>query len=78
MSLELWRENGWLREYKTSPQEVAGILDLVERDLEDAVREEISTDWRFNIAYNEDYSLPLLSFMSRVTGPEEAKANTIV
>jgi hypothetical protein len=52
MSLELWRENGWLREYKTSSQEVAGILDLVERDLEDAAREEISTDWRFNIAYN--------------------------
>jgi len=36
MSLELWRENGWLREYRTSPQEIADILDLVERDLEDA------------------------------------------
>ena len=60
MSLELWRENGWLREYKTSPQEVAGILDLVERDLEDAAREEISTDWRFNIAYNAGLQLATL------------------
>ena len=42
MSLERWTENGWLREYKTSAQEVANILALVERDLTDAEREEIS------------------------------------
>ncbi len=42
MSLERWTENGWLREYKTSAQEVASILALVERDLTDAEREEIS------------------------------------
>lgn len=52
MSLEFWKLNGWLREYKTSAQEVAGVLNLVERDLADASREEISTDWRYNIAYN--------------------------
>ncbi len=50
MSLELWKEHGWLREHKTSAQEVAGTLDLVERDLADASRKEISTDWRYNIA----------------------------
>ena len=52
MTLELWKQNGWLREHKTSRDEVAGILDLVRRDLVDAAREEVSTDWRFNIAYN--------------------------
>jgi hypothetical protein len=36
MSLELWKRNGWLREYKTSDQEVADLLTLVERDLTDA------------------------------------------
>jgi hypothetical protein len=57
MSLEVWIKNGWLREHKTSPQEVAGILELAERDLADASRAEISTDWRFNIAYNAGLQL---------------------
>jgi len=57
MSLEIWERNGWLREHKTSPQEVASLLTLVERDLIDAAREEISTDWRFNIAYNAGLQL---------------------
>jgi len=57
MSLELWKRNGWLRKYKTSAQEVANLLTLVERDLTDAAREEISTDWRFNIAYNAGLQL---------------------
>jgi uncharacterized protein (UPF0332 family) len=57
MSLELWKTNEWLREYETSAQEVASILALVERDLEDAAKKEISTDWRFNIAYNAGLQL---------------------
>ncbi len=57
MSLELWKQNGWLREHKTSPEEVASILALVDRDLADAAREEVSTDWRFNIAYNAGLQL---------------------
>ena len=52
MSLERWKTNGWLREYKTTVQEVSSILDLVERELNDAAKKEISTDWQFNIAYN--------------------------
>jgi hypothetical protein len=57
MSLEQWKENGWLREYRTSAQEVEGILALVVRDLADASRKEISTDWRYNIAYNAGLQL---------------------
>ena len=52
MTLETWVKNGWLREYETSEKEVRGVIDLVDRDLIDASRDEISTDWRFNIAYN--------------------------
>jgi hypothetical protein len=61
MSLEIWKNNGWLRDHETSPQEVAGILELVERDLTDASRPEISTDWRFNIAYNARLQLATLA-----------------
>jgi hypothetical protein len=52
MSLELWKQNGWLREHETSAQEVNSLMELVERDLSDAAKEEVSKDWRFNIAYN--------------------------
>jgi hypothetical protein len=61
MSLELWKQNGWLREYKTSQAEVDSILGLVDRDLADASREEISADWRFNIAYNAGLQLATLA-----------------
>jgi hypothetical protein len=57
MSLELWKQNGWLREYKTSAQEVNSLMALVERDLSDAAKEEVSKDWRFNIAYNAGLQL---------------------
>jgi hypothetical protein len=57
MSLEGWKDSGWLREHKTSAKEISGLMALVERDLTDAAREEISTDWRFNIAYNAGLQL---------------------
>jgi len=60
MSLELWKQNGWLREYKTSQGEIDSIMGLVDRDLADASREEISADWRFNIAYNAGLQLATL------------------
>ena len=57
MSLDVWKTNGWLREYSTSRQEISNLMTLVERDLKDAARKEISTDWRFNIAYNAGLQL---------------------
>jgi hypothetical protein len=60
MSLDVWKTNGWLREYSTSRQEIADILGLVERDLRDAACPEISTDWRFNIAYKAGLQLATL------------------
>jgi hypothetical protein len=60
MSLQRWEQSGWLRKYKTSAQEVRGLLALVGRDLADAAREEVSTDWRFNIAYNAGLQLATL------------------
>jgi hypothetical protein len=49
MSLELWEKNGWLQKHRTSKQEIQGILSLVERDIADASREDLSYDWQFNI-----------------------------
>ena len=52
MTLKQWSENGWLRTHKTSPQEIGNLLAIVERDIKDASKGEISADWSFGIAYN--------------------------
>jgi hypothetical protein len=51
MSLKQWEDNGWLKPHRTSRQEISNLLNIVERDLQDA-RREISADWRFGISYN--------------------------
>jgi len=32
MSLEGWKDSGWLREHETSAKEISGLMALVERD----------------------------------------------
>jgi len=51
MTLQQWAANGWLEVHITSPEEIANLLDIVDRDLADAGGG-ISMDWRFGIAYN--------------------------
>ncbi len=64
MSLELWEQNGWLRKHQTSAQEIKGVLALVERDIEEASREFMSIDWKFNIAYNAGLQLAALALLA--------------
>lgn len=52
MSLQDWLRNGWLVEHQTSPQEMADLLGVIERDLADCRTPGLSPDWRLNIAYN--------------------------
>lgn len=52
MSFGDWVRNSWLVEHKTSSEEIAGLLAIVERDLANAKVAGLSEDWRFNIAYN--------------------------
>ena len=80
MSLDAWKTNGWLREYSTSEQEIADLLGLVERDLKDAERQEISTDWRFNIAYNAGLQLATLVLFAAGyrTGRGESKHYRVI
>lgn len=51
MTLQRWVEHEWLRPHKTSKEEIANLLQIVKRDLEDA-EGDISPDWKFGIAYN--------------------------
>ena len=52
MSLQDWLKHGWLIEHQTSAQEIADLLDLVDRDLAESEIPELSPDWRLSIAYN--------------------------
>lgn len=52
MSLDDWLRNGWLVEHEASPQEIAELLRLAERDLKECQAVGLSADWRLAIAYN--------------------------
>ncbi len=52
MSLQLWLKNGWVLEHPPSAGEIKGLFTAIKRDLADCRANEISADWRFNIAYN--------------------------
>lgn len=56
-------KNGWLRKHQTSLKEINDILSFVKRDIEDASREVISTDWQFNIAYNAGLQLATIALL---------------
>jgi hypothetical protein len=51
MSLQQWAANGWLRPHATTPAQIADLLAIADRDLEDS-RRDVSADWQFGIAYN--------------------------
>ena len=52
MSYQEWQRNGWLRPHQNSPEEIAGLLAVIERDLKASADPNLDGDWRFAIAYN--------------------------
>ena len=52
MSLQNWLDNGWLSEHRPTRQEIADLLAIADRDLRESRTAGLSTDWKFNIAYN--------------------------
>lgn len=52
MTLNDWLANHWIAEHKTSPEEIAALRAVVNRDLQDSQVESISADRRFATAYN--------------------------
>jgi len=52
VSLSDWLKNGWLTQHRTSREEIADLLGVIERDLGDCQTAGLSPDWRLTIAYN--------------------------
>lgn len=71
MDLKQWAANGWLKAHATSPQEIGNLLAIVERDLQDASGD-ISSDWRFGIAYNAALKLATILLYAEGYRPERA------
>jgi uncharacterized protein (UPF0332 family) len=70
MTLKSWAENRWLREHRTSRQEIRDLLQIVQRDLQDA-QGELSADWRFGIAYNAALKLCTILLYAEGYRPEK-------
>ena len=70
MSLQKWVEYGWLRSHASSKKEIADLLRIIDRDLQDAAGE-ISADWRFGIAYNAALKLCTILLYAEGYRPEK-------
>lgn len=75
MSLKNWKDNGWIREHRTSRQETTNLFAIVERDLSDAASTQLSADWRFGIAYNAALKLCTILLFARGYRPEKSLAH---
>ena len=75
MSLLQWQNNGWLRPHATDKIEIANLLAIVDRDMEDAAADGISDDWKFGIAYNAALKLATIMLYAAGFKPEKNLAH---
>jgi hypothetical protein len=75
MTLQTWLKNRWLTKHQRSPEEVADLLAIVDRDLEDASVDRLSPDWRLSIAYNAALQLATLALAAEGYRPERLRAH---
>ncbi|MBI4600830.1 MAG: hypothetical protein HY721_02610 [Planctomycetes bacterium] len=50
--MELYLRNAWIRKHTTSPQEIANLLAVADRDIAQSQVPGLGPEWRFDIAYN--------------------------
>lgn len=66
MTINSLLQRGVLVKQDTSSNEIEDLLKIVERDIADSAKEEISYDWQFGIAYNA--ALKLATILVRSSG----------
>jgi hypothetical protein len=52
MSLQSWLQNSWLGKHAATPEEIANLLAISDRDLAACQAKDLPSDWRLTIAYN--------------------------
>jgi hypothetical protein len=65
---------GWLQAHQTTPSQIADLLAMVDRDLEDSMRD-LSPDWQFGIAYNAALKLCTILLYASGCRPEKNLAH---
>ena len=74
MSLNDWAKAGWLKPHAPTKQQVAAIFGVVDRDLEDS-KQSLSSDGRFNIAYNAALQLCAIVLLAEGWKPDKLNAH---
>jgi uncharacterized protein (UPF0332 family) len=74
MRLQQWKSNGWLQTHQTTAAQIADLLAIVNRDLEDSMRD-LSPDWQFGIAYNAALKLCTILLYASGYRPEKNLAH---
>lgn len=74
MCLREWAKAGWLKPQTPSRDQIAKVFGVVDRDLEDA-KATISSDGRFNIAYNAALQLCAIVLLAEGWKPDKLNAH---
>lgn len=74
MRLLQWKDNGWLQAHQTTPAQIANLLAIADRDLEDSMGQ-LSPDWQFGIAYNAALKLCTVLLYASGYRPEKNLAH---
>ena len=75
MSLNDWFANRWIVAHETSRNEIADLLAVVQRDLDDAKVPRLSDDWRLGITYNAALQLATLALAAEGYRPSRERAH---
>lgn len=74
MSLNDWAKAGWLKPQTPTRDQIARIFTVVDRDLEDS-KAVLSSDGRFNIAYNAALQLCAIALLAEGWKPDKLNAH---
>lgn len=75
MTLLNWRNAGWIRPHKSSPEEIRDLFLIVDRELADAANTSISADSRYYIAYNGALKLCAILLFASGYRPEKGQGS---
>jgi hypothetical protein len=75
MTLKNWLANRWITEHEPTGEEIADLLAVVDRDLQDAGVGGLSPDWRLGIAYNAALQLATLALAAEGFRPGRERSH---
>src|SRR3989337_4067338 len=73
MSLDYWDEQGWIESVEMSADDLRSLIELAQRNIEEALNSTHSSDWKFNILYAAiinlaSCALRVLGYRARAAG----------